>query len=160
MQKLICLQAYSSNLRQMPGELFSYPLTPVQIPGHSHCPVPSSEPSLLQPFASTESNNPQTEILREITLPMNFEGFIMEENVRAWALCGKGRRAQNGNYMADDHSFSQGCLYRMEELSALPQPFATLSLSSCPNQRNMYIKWYMTPLKLNRCSSAQRLTTL
>lgn len=90
MQKLICLQAYSSNQRQMPGELFSCPLTPVQIPGHSHCPIPSSEPSLLQPFASTESNNPQTEILREITLPMNFEGFIMEEHVCAWHFVGRG----------------------------------------------------------------------
>lgn len=86
----------------MPAELCSYPLTPMQMPGHSHGPIPSLEPRFLQPFASTENNNPHTEISREITFQTNFVGFIMEEHVHVCAFCRKGRRAQNGNYMADD----------------------------------------------------------
>lgn len=85
--------------RHVPAELCSYPLTPMQMPGPSHSPIPSAEPMFLQPFTSTENNNPQTEILREITFQMKFVGFIMEEHVHACAPCGKGRRVQNNNYM-------------------------------------------------------------
>lgn len=36
--------------RHLPGELPSYPLTPTQTPRHSHCPIPSSKPSLPPAF--------------------------------------------------------------------------------------------------------------
>lgn len=79
--------------RTMPAELCSYPLTPMQMPGHSHCPISSLEPRFLQPFASTENKNPHTEISREITFQTNFVGFIMEEHVHVCAFCRKKEKS-------------------------------------------------------------------
>lgn len=146
--------------RHVPAELCSYPLTPMQIPGHSHCPIPSPELRFLQPFASTENKNPQTEIFWEITFQMKFVGFIMEEHVHACTLCGRGEEHKTTITRLMITESSQGCLYRMDELSVLPQPFATLSLSSCPNQRHTSVKYHVTPLKPNLYISAQRLTIL
>lgn len=106
--------------RHVPAELCSYPLTPMQMLGQSHCSIPSPEPMSLQPFASTENNNPQTEILREITFQMKFVGFIMEEHLHACAPFGKGRKVQNNNCMSC-WSIISGMLVQKDELSAFPQ---------------------------------------
>lgn len=67
----------------MTGELFSYPLTPVQTPRHSHCPTPSlwakSPSSLLLPQKATTLRKKYT----EYTFQIKFGGFIMEERVCA-----------------------------------------------------------------------------
>lgn len=100
------------------------------------------------PFASTESNIAQTEIHREIILQIQSGGFIMEEHVCACScMCSLwgGEESTSGCWSL---IFSGMFVHRRGELSALPLPFATLSLSLCPKPNKHTWKMARDSLKV------------
>lgn len=136
--------------RHMPGEMYCYPLTPTQTPRCSHCHTPSPETSrdlsLLLPQKATTLRQKYTEkLLCKYTLE-DLSWKSVSVHVQARALCRGGEESTSGCWSL---IFSRMLIHRMDELSAPPLPFATLSLSLCPKPNEHTWKMAYDSLKIS-----------
>lgn len=146
------LLASSLQQRHMPGELFSYPLTPVQTPRHSHCPTPSPEPSLPPAFCFHRKQ----QLSDRNTQRNYFPNKVWSIYCRRACLCmcmhvnfveRGGGHERVVTWLAITHLLRDACTGWVSCQHFLG-PLPPCHSAHVPNQTNTRVKWHTTPLKL------------